>query len=323
MSTFGRYFRGLTAYDLLGYLIPGLILLGGLYGFSHVTVQDIGIVGVGVSLVSAFVLGGFIQRHASIATGERETFNLTISSTTELSLGDKSDDDTADGDTDSGSTSCFGYLANRPYAGPFLDPIFGWAGSPEGRELDDAVLTGRIRQHLVDAHDIPPDFEDFQVLYHLMISRLDSNAAPNRAVRIQALRNFYRGIWIATWWFCGLIAFSTVLVFCFEGTEFSKCVTFLGGSNLCWNYNTPSVYHSWAEAWQLLVPAVLIVFLANRSYESQAEDFVEYLFTDYAVAIESEQREFPTEFRHRLSHECTGFGANSSDSKQDNTERDS
>ncbi len=111
--------------------------------------------------------------------------------------------------------------------------------------------------------------------------------------------------------------------FCFEGTEFSKCVTFLGGSNLCWNYNTPSAYHSWAEAWQLLVPAVLIVFLANRSYESQAEDFVEYLFTDYAVAIESEQREFPTEFRHRLSHECTGFGADSSDSKQDNTERDS
>ena len=227
MSTFGRYFRGLTAYDLLGYLIPGLILLGGLYGFSHVTVQDIGIVGVGVSLVSAFVLGGFIQRHASIATGERETFNLTISSTTELSLGDKSDDDTADGDTDSGSTSCFGYLANRPYAGPFLDPIFGWAGSPEGRELDDAVLTGRIRQHLVDAHDIPPDFEDFQVLYHLMISRLDSNAAPNRAVRIQALRNFYRGIWIATWWFCGLIAFSTVLVSVLRGQNSRSVLLFL------------------------------------------------------------------------------------------------
>ncbi len=321
MSTFGRYFRGLTAYDLLGYLIPGLILLAGLYGFSHVTVQDIGIVGVGVSLVSAFVLGGFIQRHASIATGERETFDLTIRSSTELSTQDESDDDTAT-DTDNSSDSCLRRLANCSYVWPLFDPIFGWAGSPEGQELDDAVLTGRIRQHLLDAHKIPTDFEDFQVLYHLMISRVDSNSAPNRAVRIQALRNFYRGIWIASWWFGVLIFFSTLLVFFFEGTGVSRCAVLIGSSDICWTYNTPNVHQLWMEAWQLLVPAVFVVFLASQSYESQAEDFVEYLFTDYAVAIESEEREIPTEFHHRVSHERTEFGDDSDDVERDDAERD-
>lgn len=323
MSTLGRYFRGLTAYDLLGYLIPGLILLGGIYGVSHVTVQDIGIVGIGVSLVGAFVLGGFVQRHASVATGDRETFDLTIRSSTELSTQDESDDDSPDTDTNSTDDSCLARLANRRFLGPFIDPVFGWAGSPEGQKLDDAVLTGRIRQHLLDAHEIPTDFEDFQVLYHLMISRVDSNAAPNRAVRIQALRNFYRGIWIATWWFGVLVVSSTVLVACFESTEFSNCIALAGIVDLCWQYNTPNVYQSWTEAWQLLVPTVFVVFLSNRSYESQAEDFVEYLFTDYAVAIESEQREIPTEFRHRLSHERTEFEDGSNGSRRDDSEGNS
>ncbi|MEZ3145039.1 hypothetical protein [Halobaculum sp. MBLA0143] len=323
MSTFGRYFRGLTAYDLLGNLIPGLILLGGIYGFSHVSVQDVGVVAIGVSLIGAFVIGGFIQRHASVATGNRETFDLTIDSTTDLSTENESDDnkenksDAGDTTDRSGLQEKVGLLAHRRYSRALLDPLVGWAGPPEGRELDDAVLTGSIRQHLVDAHGVSPDFDDFQVLYHLMISKVDSEAAPNRAVRIQALRNFYRGSWIAMWWFSGLIALSTLLVFCFEGSEFSKCFVLLGNSDICWKYNTPNVYQSWAEAWQLLVPAVFATLLANRSYESQAEDFVEYLFTDYAVAIESEQSELPTEFRHRVSRERTELDSNAEPNHDD------
>lgn len=310
MSTFGRYFQGLTAYDLLGNLIPGLIVLGGLYGTAHVELQQIGLVETGASLVVAFIIGGFLQRHASIAAGRRETFDRTIRATRKLSAVSQEttgDEETNEEETDEEQTSsCLERLArlfaNRRYLASVLDPLVGWAAEPRGEKLDDAVLTGAIRQHLVDAHGVPKDFDDLQVLYHLMISRVDSTDGPTRATRIQALRNFYRGVWIAVWWFGVLVSVATLLVISF-GTNPEPLCGPPPANSVCWMYKRPNFYSWWKDAWQSLLPAVVVLSLAKSSYESQAEDFVEYLFTDYAATIESEQ--FPTEFRHRLSRDRT------------------
>ncbi len=216
MSSAGEYAQTLNAFDLLGNLIPGLVVVFGLFGFVHRDVPALGVATTGGTLVVAFVLGSFVQRHASLVSGKRETFELTIKAaelpsaeSIEQSDHSESSDGSDQPDTANTETTCLRRCANVPVVAPLLDPLFGWAANPRGEKLDDAVLTGRIRQHLFDTHQIPTDFDDFQVLYHLMLSRVDGADTVRRATRAQAVRNFYRGLWVAGWWF-GLLVVLTV-----------------------------------------------------------------------------------------------------------------
>lgn len=355
MSTFGRYFRGLTAYDLLGNVIPGLILLSGVFGLLPVTVENVGIVEASATLVTAFVLGGFVQRHASKATGNRKSFELTIKATekpTRLEEEPEPDEDEAN-DSENASNSesrvctcvkrllSFGiqvvssvkskihdYTRNKvplPIRRvtvnswvAVIHPLRGWKVE-QGEELDDAVLTGVIRQHLLDTHGIPRQFDDFQVLYHLMISRIDESSGPNRAIRIQGLRNFYRGVWIATWWFGVALVIALVASWCFEGVVNSMCTN--DWRMFQWEYQTPNFRSVWTPTRQLLLPTVAVIYLARRAYESQEEDFIEYLFTDYATAVKPDREDFPTEFSHDVTHSLSDTASGDSQPSEEKSKR--
>ncbi len=80
----GRYFRGLTAYDVLGNIIPGAIGLIVLMGFlSSPPVPNT--VGQYVLFIAiAFTVGAILQAHASKAIGQRESFDKTMDSVEEL-----------------------------------------------------------------------------------------------------------------------------------------------------------------------------------------------------------------------------------------------
>lgn len=290
MSSFGRYFRGLTAFDLLGNLVPGLIVVLGALGSLGVSPLPSGIEGLAMLAVAGFSVGGLVQSHASWASGEWETFELTIKATEKPTLLDASGGNGSSGsDTGSNGSLCRTVIVKSSFVWrPFVSPAIGERSSPRGQELDDRVLTGVIRQHLVDTHEIPRRFNDFQVLYHLMLSRIERGDSSGRAVRMQALRNFYRGIWISLWW-----VFVFVLL--------SVLVTHLdyGG--------TPNFADLWTPVWQLLPVVGILLVLFEREYESHEEDLVEYLFTDYATAIstDSSQFDFAEETSLRLKHGLT------------------
>lgn len=332
MSSFGRYFRGLTAFDLLGNLVPGVVVLVGILGFVHVDIPELGIAGIGFTIVCAFALGGFIQGHASSVTGERETFKLTIQTAGKPSSklqsdSQKSADEDGDENENDDQEEAMGrieWASNglaewRPwYTSGFLDPLIGWAAPPRGDELDDVVLTSTIRQHLLDTYEIPKDFADFQVLYHLMFSRVDGPGASGRAVRMQALRNFYRGLWIALWWFSIFVLLAVLLDACFAGPG-QSCLAFWPldqpGESIVWTYNIPNFRATWGQFWQLLPVSWLLLFLSKRRYESQEEDFIEYLFTDYATTMNMEETtvDFSTSAEIGLNHAIGHSTAKKSD----------
>lgn len=300
MSSAGQYFQTLNAFDVLGNLIPGLIVVCGLLGFIHTDIPSFGATEVGGTVVASFVVGSFVQQHASAVAGNRETFELTIKSTEYPANSLDSEPDSQESAENEGSTR-FGRLANLPLIGPISDPVVGWAGSPDGEELDDAVLTGRIRQHLLDTHSIPTNFDDFQVLYHLMLSRVDGASTARRATRIQARRNFYRGLWIAAWWFGVFVFAATVLI-----PLFDQCLSVISWrGSVLWQYSRPNFHSVWSPAWQLLIPTVIVIYLAKHGYESQEEDFIEYLFTDYATTLEDTDSTDPIPDSFEHSHELT------------------
>lgn len=286
----GKYFRGLTTFDLLGNLLPGMMILIAVMGLLPSPPIPNSVGDYALFAVLAFSIGMFVQHHASAATGERRSFEMTMEGVERLEglatdIDEESDEEGEGGedagDQDNGDD---GRLARL---GPFLwglthaffDPVLWRFRSARGRELDDVILTNRIWEHLVDTHEIPPDTEALHVLYHLMSSRVDDVHAPSRAVRFQALRNFNRGMWVASWYV--LLALCSALVL----------DSFLNPDETIYSgviYQQPTFFDYWTPIWHLVFVAALAVWGFWALTESFEEDYIEYLFSDYAVAIASD-----------------------------------
>lgn len=287
---FGGYFRGLTAYDLLGNLIPGIFTLIAIMGFLSSPPVPTTIGGYGLFVIVAFVIGSLIQAHASRAVGKRNSFDKTMAAVEDLPhlshrvSGEESDrnEQTAqngeeDGDKDRRSSGKTWTIFHA-----FLGPILWWIRPERGEELDDAILVNRIWEHLVDTYEIPYNTESYPVLYHLMSSRIDDIDSPSHATRIQAIRNFHRGMWLTSW-------YSLLLLVLAPGLQWLSgpgWVTSLGVT-----YAGPAYADYWTPVWQLAVVAALLTVVFWLLFESTEEDYIEYLFADYAVAISSSDTE--------------------------------
>lgn len=237
----GRYFRGLTAYDLLGNLVPGALTLIFVMGFLSSPPVPTSVGGYGLFAVVAFAVGSIIQAHASEAIGKRVNFNKTMAGVEELphlsqKVPDKEEDeeeqDEEEGEEEEEQDGEGGFARIKTvfwtdeeeekekdeesrFAGiktglwtvfhAFLGPLL-WKIRPErGEKLDDGILVNRIWEHLVDTYEIPYNTESYSVLYHLMCSKVDDISSPSLATRIQAIRNFHRGMWLTSWY--GLVLF--------------------------------------------------------------------------------------------------------------------
>lgn len=271
----GRYFRGLTAYDLLGNIVPGVIALVAIMGFlpsPHIP-DNLG--EYGLFTIVAFSLGAIIQAHASKAVGQRESFDKTMDSVEDLPSLQYSEDDT-EGDGDDDRDTDGKQLAWR-ILHPFIGPVCGWWRPSRGEQLDDVILANRIWMHLVDTYEIPFSTESYSVLYHVMSSKVDDISAPSRATRIQAIRNFHRGMWITAWYSLTLILLAMIV-----DSRFS-----IGGTVPLFGveYTQPAYFDYWTPLWHLAVVAAVGVVIFWLLFESSEEDYVEYLFADYAVAI--------------------------------------
>lgn len=282
----GRYFRGLTAYDLLGILVPGVIALIAVMGFIPYPPIPENIGGYALFAIIAFCVGAIVQAHASTAVGDRESFNKTMEGVERLpSLSNLIDEENEEDEVEEENNlkeseeskirdRIYRFLVNILHA--FFGPLFWWTRSPRGEELEDVILVNRIWGHLVDNYDIPYNTESFGVLYHLMSSKVDDMNSPSRATRIQALRNFHRGMWIASWYLFLALTIALLLDYCFAPRD-----TIYSGIE----YYRPAFFTYWTPVWHLLIIVAIAVAAFWYLFESSEEDYIEYLFTDYAVGI--------------------------------------
>lgn len=93
---------------------------------------------------------------------------------------------------------------------------------------------------------------------------------------MQALRNFHRGMWIATWYMLILVSIAFLL-----SELFSVGGTVVGGLQ----YFEPTYFDYWGELWHLIVLLSILTVAFWFQAESVEEDYIEYLFADYAVSI--------------------------------------
>lgn len=282
----GRYFRGLTAYDLLGNIIPGVVGLVAILGFLSSPPFPDSLGEYGLSAIFAFALGGVIQAYASKAVGEQRSFDITMDSVEALpslqySEGDSDAVETEDDEEDTDNAE---HDTHRiwDFLHPFVGPVCGWMRPERGRKLDDVILANRIWEHLVDTYEIPYSTESYNVLYHVMLAKVDDIGSPSRSIRIQALRNFYRGMWIVSWYFLFFLLLSLVMDTYLSTGENIPVVGI--------EYTQPGYFQYWTPLWHLIVIAVGGVVMFWRLFESTEEDYIEYLFADYAVAIGGEER---------------------------------
>lgn len=287
----GRYFRGLTAYDLLGNIVPGVIALVVTMGFlpSPPIPNTLGEYGLFTAI--AFAVGAILQPYASKAVGRRESFDETMDSVEDLSSlqyqedssqnSDDNDDDDSDDDQQADETD--GRSVPQSVwriCHPFVGPLCGWWRPRRGEQLDDAILANRIWQHLVDTYEIPFRTESYSVLYHVMSSKVDDVRSPSRATRMQAIRNFHRGMWLTSWYSLVLLLVAKTADACLQVGD---SIPLSGG-----DYVTPSYFDYWTPLWHLVVVAAIGVVVFWLLFESTEEDYIEYLFADFAVAIGSE-----------------------------------
>ena len=273
----GRYFRGLTSFDLLGNLIPGLLTLLAVLLFLPGPPLPSDLLGYSFFVVLAFVVGSVVQAHASKAGGERTSFEKTMQaaeSLPELSRTDEESQRTV-------KSGCAAVSATLSLLHAVAGPLFWWCLPERGERLDDAILVNTIWDDLSAKFGIPDNTDSIGVLYHLMSSRVDDAQSPSRAVRMQAIRNFQRGLWIAAWYSTALI----IVVLILDG-NFDVGETVYRGVV----YTRPAYFDYWTPLWNLVVVGTLAVVCFWSLFESFEEDYVEYLFVDYAIGTETPTR---------------------------------
>ncbi|PSQ16522.1 hypothetical protein BRD00_11065 [Halobacteriales archaeon QS_8_69_26] len=137
---------------------------------------------------------------------------------------------------------------------------------------------------MVDAYEIPFSTTSYGVLYHVMLSKVDNIDSPSRAIRIQALRNFHRGLWIASWYAFSFITIAGLVDFLFDPRD---RIPALG-----WEYTRPAYFEYWEPIWHLAVLSGFGIMGFWYLSESTEEDYIEYLFADYAVAVGDTENTF-------------------------------
>jgi hypothetical protein len=287
----GRYFRGLTAYDLLGNIVPGVVALVVTMGFlpSPPIPDTLGEYGLFTAI--AFAVGAVLQPYASKAVGRRESFDETMDSVEELSSLQYLEDSFENSNDDDDDSSDDGQQADETddravpelvwrICHPFVGPLCGWWRPRRGEELDDAILANRIWQYLVDTYEIPFRTKSYSVLYHVMSSKVDDVRSPSRATRMQAIRNFHRGMWLTSWYSLVLLLVAITVDACLQVGDSVPLFAV--------DYVRPAYFDYWTPIWHLVVVATIGVIVFWLLFESTEEDYVEYLFADFAVAIGSE-----------------------------------
>jgi hypothetical protein len=295
----GRLFNDLTIFDVLGNFIPGVVVLATLISVlptdKAATIASASAGTLVVLSFAAFSLGHMVQRYASEAVGKRERLKNTLLLVQSMTFTEPKDPSN--------------YHAGRrvvyyPYhwwTVTVHDRVRGWFGTSIVsrvvlfpvrfyRSCLEAVLLVRIKRDapLSDRRlaskawkvcrkrfDLDDQYRNYGDLLHLMSSDLEREG-PSRALRFQAIRNFHRGMWIATIFAAAIFGFVALGEY-LPGWVVAL-VSWFGVEP--W---TPAVQGHWSPIWTLAAASLLASYGFWELKEKFEEEFVEYLFTDYVT----------------------------------------
>lgn len=145
------------------------------------------------------------------------------------------------------------------------------------RPLPDVTLAGKAWTLCRTKYELDSDYNEYGDLLHLMSSDIESHSNSSRALRFQALRNLYRGMWISCYF--SLILIGMVVIAQGLSNWISPIFTFIGID--VWN---PVVTEIWNPVWMICIGYATFMYAFWELKEDFEEEFVEYLLTDFLAA---------------------------------------
>jgi len=306
----GRYFRALTPYDLLGNLLPGVFALGVLITLFPNPPIPKGTGGILFFAVLGFTLGHLIQSHASKATGD--CFEATLDSIREYPLRSEIEKTTpnqteSDDSIDVGlrlrdeiairaknmsvatlrelvldkKNNLHNFLQNFrvwQFVIPMYLPISCFWKKPSGKILDNEEAGFAVFKDLITRYDIDRGTRDYHRLINIISSEIDDVSAPARSTRFQAIRNFHRAMWLASWYILIIVIFFVLL----ENSPRSRVLLHI----IDLEFKSPALFSYWGPDWHLIPVFGLLTIVFNRLSTNFEIQFTEYLFSDYRVSRE-------------------------------------
>lgn len=147
--------------------------------------------------------------------------------------------------------------------------------------LDQLTLVVSAWEVCAKKYDLSPnEYDEWGDLLHLMSSDIESNTTNSRAFRFQAMRNFYRGMWI-TCLFSSALFFVTALLQLVPGIS-NGMFSLVGIST--WD---PLIRDVWEPIWVIGLGFLALQYLFWELKEKFEDEFVEYLITDFLAANET------------------------------------
>lgn len=300
----GRYFQALTAFDLLGVLLPGVFALAMFVSILPSQPFPSSTGGVLFFTLLSYAVGHFIQFHASQA--QWDCFETTLRSVQEhpLRAAQKLSEESEQLDQSelgsfaraairisnislsdlyrwcvSSVSSLLGRLGSLPFTFVFsslLSPAYCWLYSPNGDTVDDTEISFKVFKDLVARYPTVRDTDDYDQLINIISSEIDDVSTPARSIRFQAIRNFHRAMWIVSWY--SAIAISALYVF-ETNPDTQEVLTHIGIT-----YRSPGLFSQWGPDWHLIIASVLLTIGFQRLARKFELQFTEYLFSDYLVS---------------------------------------
>lgn len=281
--------------------------------------------------VIAFVLGHLIQSYASQAVGTRETFRNSIlvhqtmgtSSVLDFNenptahpqlysiyeclhpdepekwdlseiLEDSSQRDESDSlESVMNSTT----VADRVYRIPArwyrsaVEALF-MVRIKRDRPLSDITLAGKTWAICRKKYDLDRQYDQYGDLLHLISSDIESHSIRSRALRFQAIRNLYRGLWIS--FYFSFILMLSVLIVQLGSVIFTPLFRLIGIS--VWE---PVLVDLQIPVWLLSIGFLVLMYLFWELKEDFEDEFVEYLLSDFLVIYSEIEDDEEPEWKQR------------------------
>lgn len=283
-------------------------------------------------IIIAFIIGHLIQSYASQAVGTRETFqnsiliNQSMGKSSVLDFGENPtahpimyciyshlhpnepeewnidkilEDNSKKADPDllddvMNSTTVIGRFSHIParWYRSVIEAVM-MVRIKRDRPLLDVTLAGKTWAICRKKYDLDRHYDQYGDLLHLISSEIESQSVRSRSLRFQAIRNLYRGLWIAFY-------FSFVLTFFVWITRrvsnlFTPFFRYIGIS--IWK---PVVVDLQIPVWLLSVGFLFLTYLFWELKEDFEDEFVEYLLSDFlAIYSDMEDDDKDPEWKRR------------------------
>jgi hypothetical protein len=142
--------------------------------------------------------------------------------------------------------------------------------------VSNTAISFEVYKDLVTRYGIDRGTEDYEQLINIISSEVDDVTTPVRSIRFQAIRNFHRGMWLASWYSLVVISALYILDKYPETRQYSRIFGIA--------FNQPELFNQWEPNWHIVLIFLLLTvsfYYLLKEFESQ---FTEYLFSDYVVS---------------------------------------